>query len=94
VVVLNTYQVDQVRRPVVLEVNTLLLSVELILHLQMLRIHAISSLVNVLQHQIQEVVVSKEIGGKVIHFYLALQATATQGLLIYYNNNHRRLLQC
>ena len=41
-----------------------------------------------------EVVVSEEIVGKVIHFYLALQATATQGLLIYYNNSHRRLLQC
>jgi len=56
VVVLNTYQVGQVRRPVVLEVNILLLSVELILHLRMLTMHAISSLVNVLQHQIQEVV--------------------------------------
>jgi len=34
-------------------VNTLLLSVKLILHLQMLTMHAISSVVNELQHQIQ-----------------------------------------
>jgi len=44
----------------VLEVNILLLSVKLILHLQMLTMHAISSVVNVLQHQLQEVV-SEEI---------------------------------
>ena len=33
--------------------NTLLLSVKLILHLQMLTMHAILSVVNELQHQIQ-----------------------------------------
>ena len=49
--VFNTYQVGEARRTV--EVNTLLLSVESILHLQMLTMHAISSLVNVLQYQIQ-----------------------------------------
>jgi len=76
VVVLNTYQVDQVRRPVVLEVNVLLLFVELILHLQMLTMHAISSVVNVLQHQIQEVVVSEEIVGS--HFTSILHSKQQQ----------------
>jgi len=64
----------------VLEVNILLLSVELILHLQMLTMHAISSVVNVLQHQIQEVV-SEEIVGShftsILYYYPVLQATAT-----------------
>ena len=73
--VLNTYQVDQVRRPVVLEVNTLLLSVELILHLQMLIMHAISSVVNVLQHQIQEVVSEKVVGS---HFTSILHSKQQQ----------------
>ena len=51
-----------------LEVNTLLLSVELILHLHMLIMHVISSVVNILQHQIQEIV-SEEIVGKIISFF-------------------------
>ena len=76
--VLNTYQVGQVRRPVVLEVNTLLLSVELILHLQMLIMHAISSLVNVLQHQIQEVV-SEEIVGNVISLLSCTPSNSNTG---------------
>ena len=74
-VVLNTYQVGQVRRPVVLKVNILLLSVELILHLQMLTMHAISSLLNVLQHQMQEVV-SEEIVGS--HFTTILHSKQQQ----------------
>ena len=89
--VFNTYQVGEARRTV--EVNILLLSVESILHLQMLTMHAISSVVNVLQHQIQEVVPSEETVEKLFHICFALQATATQGLLIHYNNSHRRPLQ-
>ena len=54
VVCVHTYQEGQGRKPVGLgeEVNRLL-SVELILHLQMLTMHAILSVVNELQHQIQ-----------------------------------------
>ena len=72
VVCVHTYQEGQVRKPVVLgeKVNILLLSVQmqlqLILHLQMLIIHAISSLGNVLQRQIQEVVSEEIVGSHLI----------------------------